>query len=151
MKNAAADAKSPKRSGIARLLALSGTIIIFLPVLFAVITSVVGSAASKTFLFDYLMPAELFPLAALGAVLLIVGAYLGRRRLFPLCAASLLMAACLAAGQLTAVYTGLASGQAEAEEGVFAVVIALFAAYSLLLLIDFAMGLSLVKKLFKKS
>jgi hypothetical protein len=61
------------------------------------------------------------------------------------------MAACLAAGQLTAVYTGLASGQAEAEEGVFAVVIALFAAYSLLLLIDFAMGLSLVKKLFKKS
>ncbi len=144
MKNTAAKPK------LARFLTLLGDAVLWIPILLSIAAAIIGSAAEKRFLFDYLLPAELFPVAAFGAIILIIGAYLSRRLYKFICATSLLMAAFLAAGQLTAVLTGLASGETAAEGAVFNLVLALIAAYSLLLLINCVAGLRLAISLCKK-
>ncbi len=143
MKNAAAKLK------LAKLFALLGAVILWFPLLFAAAAAVIGSAAEKRLLFDWLLPAELFPAAVLGAIMLIIGAYISRRFCKFICLVSLLMAVFLVAGQLTAVLTGLASGKIAAEGAVFNLVAALIAAYTLLLLADCIAGVKLTFALYK--
>ena len=58
---------NPKqRSALSKIFAVSGTLLLLAPILFMLVTAVVGSIAGKALLFDYLMLAELFPLVALG-------------------------------------------------------------------------------------
>ncbi len=141
----------PKHPKTAKILALTGTVLLWLPVLFTIITAVIGSIAERSFIIDYLMPAELFSVAALGSILLIIGTYLARKKYIRICITTLLMGACLAAGQLTAVLTGMASGETPAEGSVFIIVIALIIAYTLLLLVNCIAGLMITKRLFKRT
>jgi len=55
-----------------KILAIIGTLFVWLPILAPVLFSAARFFQSNRFLFDYLMPAELFPIALLGAVLLMV-------------------------------------------------------------------------------
>lgn len=100
-----------KGNTLKKVLAVSGTVLVFLPLLFTVLTSVVGSLSAGQFLFDYLMPAELFFLVLAGALLLI-GVSLWARLL----RAYIVAGACCAVGlfygmQLIAQATGIASGE----------------------------------------
>ncbi len=60
-----------KRDKLTKILAIGGTIILWLPFAFMIITSIFGSIASGRFLMDYLIPAELFPVVIVGGLLLL--------------------------------------------------------------------------------
>jgi hypothetical protein len=52
-----------KKSAFTKLLAVGGTVLVWLPLLAPVVFSLL---ARRLFQFDYLMPVELFPIAFLG-------------------------------------------------------------------------------------
>ena len=134
-----------RRGVLTRLLAIVGTVLVWTPILFAVLTSVAGTISSRVFRFDYLMPAELFPVAFVGALLLLwaalrarshqqlIGWGLGGAVVF------------LGGGQLYAVASGLASGATEPTGWPWALVIASIALYSLALIEMGIAGILLVR------
>ena len=135
-----------RRGVLTRLLAIVGAVLVWIPILFTVLTSIVGTISSRVFRFDYLMPAELFPVAFVGALLLLwaalrarshqqlIGWGLGGAVVF------------LGGGQLYAVASGLASGATEPTGWPWALVIASIALYSLALIEIGIAGILLVKK-----
>ena len=131
---------------LTRLLAVAGTILVWTPILFTILTSVVGTISSRTFRFDYLMPAELFPIAFAGALLLLwaarrahshqklIGWGLGGAVAF------------LGGGQLYAIVSGLASRATEPTGWPWALLIASIALYSLALIEIGIAGVLLVRE-----
>ena len=134
-----------RRGVLTRLLAIVGAVLVWIPILFTVLTSIVGTISSRVFRFDYLMPAELFPVAFVGALLLLwaamrarshqqlIGWGLGGAVVF------------LGGGQLYAVASGLASGATEPTGWPWALVIASIALYSLALIEMGIAGILLVR------
>jgi hypothetical protein len=134
-----------RRGVLTRLLAIVGAVLVWIPILFTVLTSIVGTISSRVFRFDYLMPAELFPVAFVGALLLLwaalrarshqqlIGWGLGGAVVF------------LGGGQLYAVASGLASGAIEPTGWPWALVIASIALYSLALIEMGIAGILLVR------
>ncbi len=59
-----------KNIKVTKVIAFIGTVLIWLPILFTLVTSVVGSISFGSFRMDFLMPAELFPMELSGALLL---------------------------------------------------------------------------------
>ena len=134
-----------RRGVLTRLLAIVGAVLVWIPILFTVLTSIVGTISSRVFRFDYLMPAELFPVAFVGALLLLwaalrarshqqlIGWGLGGAVVF------------LGGGQLYAVASGLASGATEPTGWPWALVIASIALYSVALIEICIAGILLVR------
>ncbi len=56
------------RGVLTKILAVAGTVLVWLPIVFTVLTGIIGTIASRVVRFDYLMPAELFPLALVGGL-----------------------------------------------------------------------------------
>ena len=142
---------NPKqKSALAKIFAVCGTLLLLAPILFMLVTAVVGSIAGKALLFDYLMLAELFPIVALGLVLLVLASITSR--ILPKwigwsSAAALIL---LAASLLFANASGLSSGAQSMQSGAFVLVIVGIALYNLLVLGIAILGILLVKKLFQK-
>ena len=65
--------------GSTKILVILGTVMVWLPVLATVVTSIIGSIRERQFLFDFLMPMELFVLVFLGGILLFWAALRVRR------------------------------------------------------------------------
>jgi hypothetical protein len=61
----------PPKSSLTKILAAAGTVLAWLPLVTPILFSALRFARSGRFLFDYLMPAELFLAALLGAGLLV--------------------------------------------------------------------------------
>ncbi len=142
---------NPKqKSTLSKILAVAGTLLLIAPILFLLVTSVVGSISGRTFLFDYLMLAELFPVVAAGLILLFVASLVSRVYLkwigFGSAAALILLAASL----LYANASGLASGALSMESGAFTLVLIGIALYNLLVLGIAILGVFLLKKLFQR-
>jgi len=135
-----------RKDVLTRLLAVVGTILVWIPILFAVLTSIVGTISSRVFRFDYLMPAELSPIAFVGALLLLWAALRARshQRLIGWGFGGAV--GVLGGGQLYAVVSGLASGATEPTGWAWALVITLIALYSLALIEIGIAGILLVKK-----
>lgn len=95
------------------VLVIVGTALAAFPLLATVLLSILGSVSEGEFLFDFLMPAELFPVAAIGAVLLAIAAWRVRRRRRAVVASMLAAVGLLLAAQGVAVLTGLASSESE--------------------------------------
>lgn len=93
-----------------KLLAIVGAGLIWLPIAFTLLTSVVGSVMSQRFLLDFLMPAELSPLIFLGGILVIFAAWRAQGPWRRFMVSLLVMLGCLAGSQWLAVLTGLADG-----------------------------------------
>jgi hypothetical protein len=70
-----------KKNVFTKILAITGTVLVCLPILAPILLSVIFLIADGEFLFDYLMPAELFPVAMAGGVLLLWAAIREKRRL----------------------------------------------------------------------
>ena len=134
-----------RRGVLTRLLAIVGTVLVWIPILFTVLTSIVGTISSRVFRFDYLMPAELFPVAFVGALLLLWAALRARshQRLIGWGFGGAV--AFLGGGQLYAVASGLASGATEPTGWPWALVIASIALYSLALIEMGIAGILLVR------
>lgn len=84
-----------KKDGLTKILAVAGTVLVVLPLLAPLVFALVAFTHRRRFLFDYLMPAELFGLVLAGGLLLLWGA--------------------LVLSQGLAVLSGLASGAREAS------------------------------------
>lgn len=141
-------ANGVKKDVLTKGLAISGTALVWLPLLAPVLFSAVRLIQGGHFLFDFLMPAELFPLVLVGGLLLLWAAFRARMRRailgWGLGAAVVL----LVGSQALAVVTGLASGETELGTWQGALVIGLFVLF-LLAVVAIAIGsVLLVRDLF---
>lgn len=103
-----------KRDGLTKFLAIAGTVLVWLPLVAPVIFSTIRLIQSGRFLFDYLMPFELFPVELLGGLLLIWAAFRAKSQK-KLIGWSFVAAILLLAGfSALAVVTGLSSGESGA-------------------------------------
>ena len=135
------------RGSFNKILALTGTILAWFPLLFPLFLSIIFYLARGMLHFDYLMPAELFPLALLGAVLLLWAAlrtWIHRK------AIALSMAAAIVfflGMNIIALFTGLASGTTEPSGWPWILVHLALLCYTLSLLVLAILGLLLFRQI----
>jgi hypothetical protein len=134
-----------------KFLASLGAVMVWFPILFAILISVLGFAAERTFRFDYLMPAEFFPVALLGGGLLVWAALRAHAHRGLIGWGLGLAAGCLVGGQVLAVVTGLASGETEPTGWQWILVLASIGIYSLALVVTGLGGVLLLRDLFRAS
>lgn len=139
-----------KRNGLfTKVLAIFGAVLVWFPIVATVVTAAAGSIRSRTLLFDYLMPAELFPVVLAGAGLLLWAALRARSRREPIGWGIAMMLVLLVGGQVVASATGLASGVTKPAGWPWVLVIASIVGYTLVLVEIGVAGLLLVRDLFR--
>jgi len=139
-----------KKDVFTTILAIAGTVLVWLPVLAPVLFSVAAVIQERAFRFDYLMPAELFPLVLVGGCLLIWGALRARLRRGLIGWGFAIAVVMLVGGQVLAVVTGLASGETEPAGWWWGIVLASIIAYSLSVAAIGVGGLILLRDLLKR-
>ena len=140
-----------KKNVLTKILAVAGTVFIWLPILAPVLFSVFHSIMLRRFRFDYLMPAELFPIALIGGGFLLWAA-LRRHSQQKLIGWGLASAIVLLGGsQGLAVVTGLATGETAPAGWWWALTLAALIAYDLVLVLIGIGGVLLLRDLFKNS
>ena len=139
-----------QKSALTKIFAISGAVLLWAPILFMFVTAIVGSIAGKMLLMDYYLLAEVFPIVALGLVLLVLATLLSRMflRLFGWGSVAALVA--LTGGQLFASASGLSSGAIEPAGAVFAVVIFAIVVYNVIVVALAALAIVLIRRLFQK-
>lgn len=142
--------KEKKVGILPKALAVAGTLLAWTPIAFTVLTSIVGTALTGRFHFDYLMPAELALSALAGAVLLIWAGIRSGLRLKIIGVSSVLAAFFLAACMVIAEVTGMASGRTEAAGLPFVTTLLMLAFYTVSLIGIGIGGVLLWKDLFAK-
>ncbi len=137
-----------QKSVLSKIFAISGGLLLWAPILFMLFVAIIGSIARQSLLFDYFALAELFPLVALGLVLLVLASLIARafRKWFGWGSVAALVA--LSAGQIFAVASGLASGAVQAGAA-FSVVIASIVVYNLIVVALAVLAIIFVKRLFQ--
>lgn len=118
------------------------------PILTPVVFAVIGFIATRMFRFDYLMPAEFFPIALVGGGLLLWAASRAHSRRGIVGWGLATAAGSLVGGQALAVATGLASGDTQPTGWQWALVLASIGVYTLALVVIGAGGLLLLRELF---
>jgi hypothetical protein len=136
------------RDVLTKILAVGGAILSWFPILAPILLTAAFLVAEGAFRFDYLMPAELFPAALAGGLLLLWAAIRMRSQRRLIAWGLGLAAALLFAGQALAEATGLASGAAEVATVWWVVVFTALALYSLALVAMGVGGFLLLKALF---
>ena len=132
-----------------KILAITGTVLVWFPILAPLLLGVAALFTRHRFLLDYLMPAELAMLVLVGGVLLLLAALWSRMRR-GLIGWSLVSAAVLLVGtQALAVATGLASGRTEPGGWQVALVSAALIGYILAVIVIGIGGALLLRDLFK--
>ncbi|MCE5188131.1 MAG: hypothetical protein LLF75_02945 [Eubacteriales bacterium] len=142
--------KPKLKSTLSKVFAIAGTLLLAAPILFMIVVAVIGSVASQTFLFDYLMLAEVYPVILLGLILLVLASLFARvfsKWIGWGSAAALIL---LAGSLLYANASGLATGALTSSSGAFIAVVIGIALYSLLVLGIAVLGMLLIKNLFQK-
>ncbi len=138
-----------RKDVLTRILAIVGTVLAWFPILAPVLLSAATMAQGRMFRFDYLMPAELFPVALVGGCLLVWATLRARSRLNLIGWGLGIAVGSLVGGQGLAVVTGLASGETEPAGWQWALVLASIVAYSLALVAMGVGGLLLLRDLWK--
>ena len=135
------------RGVLTKVLAWVGTVLVWFPILFTIATSAIGTISSRMLRLDWLMPAEFFPVALVGALLLLWAAQRARSQQkligWGLGAAVVF----LIGGQALAVVSGLASGAVGPTGSAWALVVTSIALYSLALIEIGVAGVLLVRNL----
>lgn len=130
-----------------RVLVAVGTALVWLTVLSPAALAVIGVFAGRRFGFDYLLPAELCPVALVGGGLLLWAALRARSRRAIIGCGLAIGAGLLVAGMALATVTGLASGDIEPTGWQWALVTASLGVYCLALVAIGAGGLMLLRDL----
>jgi hypothetical protein len=128
-------------------LAVLGTVLAWLPLAATLGLSLVGTIADRTLRFDFLMPAELFPVYLAGAVLLAIAAVRTRRWRRWLLLTPLVAIAALAGTQGLAVLTGLADGTHPPAGWRLVLVLGLLALYVAAVIVNGVAGWRLAREL----
>lgn len=135
---------------LTKILAISGTILVGLPVVAPIVFSLIRLVQSGRFMFDYLMPAELGFLVLGGAGLLMWAAIRARFRVKLIAWAAGLAVLTVVGGQALAVITGLADGSTSQASPWMVAVLSLLVAYDLMVLLLFITGYLLCRKVCAK-
>jgi hypothetical protein len=139
-----------KKGVLSRILAVVGTVLVWLPIAAPILFGLLHSLRSGRLLIDYLMPAELLPVVLLGSGLLLWAA-LRVRSYHKLIGWTLgIGIAALVGSQAIAVVTGLASGAIEPTGWQFILVISILGLYDLCVIILGIGGILLWRKLFQQ-
>ncbi len=121
----------PKKDLFTKILAIAGTVLVWLPLLAPLLFFVGRIVAGRRGLIDYLMPAELFPAVLLGGGALLWAALRARSRQKLIGWSLGVAVGALVGSQALAVVTGLASGAREPVGVWWALVLALLGVYTL--------------------
>lgn len=135
---------------LTKLLALLGTLVVWLVLFSPVFFGVLFFLRSNQFHFDYLMPAELFPIALIGGFLLYWAALRAQAHKRLIRSGLMIAVVILVTGQAYAVYSGLASGETEPAGLPWLLVVGSLALYVLGLIITGWGGIKLLGVLYKK-
>jgi hypothetical protein len=136
---------------LTKTLAVVGTILAWFPILAPIVLAFAALFTRGRFLVDFLIPAEIFPVALAGSLLLLWAGVRAHAR-WKLIAWSLGIAIALLVGsQAIAVATGLASGAIEASGFWFILVMTVFAGFLVALIAVAVEGILLLRDLFRKS
>lgn len=138
-----------KMDAISRTLAIAGTLLVWLPLVAPILLTVIFFLDTHLVRFDYLLPAELFPLGFLGGVLLIWAIRRSQFRQGLIGWGLGIALGSLVLGQALAVLTGLASGEMEPEGFWFVILAASLVIFSLAMVAVGVGGVLLLKHLFK--
>ncbi len=140
-----------KRNTFTKILAVVGTVLIWFPILAPILLSLIWLIIERSFHFDYLMPAELFPVALVGGGLLLWAALRAKARRGLIGGGLAAAAVMLGGAQTVAVLTGLASGEIEPNGGWYVLALASIILYSLALVVVGVGGILLLRDLFLSS
>ena len=136
-----------KNDAFTKMLALVGTLLVGIPIVAPFLFGALRFVRVREFLFDYLMPAELFPLVVVGGGLLIWSAVRARARWKILCWSFGIAAGMLICGQVLALLTGLATGRTEPNGFWWLLVLASIFLYSVLVVVLAINGILLLRGL----
>lgn len=114
---------------LTKILASVGTMLVWLPILAPLLLGLASYFGEGVFRFDYLMPAELFPLLLVGSGLLVWAAWRARSRIALLGWALAIAVVTLIGSQALAVVTGLASGETAVGGWQWALVMTVYAIF----------------------
>jgi hypothetical protein len=140
-----------KKNVLTKILAIVGTALVWVPILAPVLFSVVSMISDRLVRFDYLMPAELFPLALTGGLLLLWAALRARSQRKLIVWGLGAAVAFLFFGQALAVVTGLVSGEVEPSGWRMGIVLGMIVAYALAIIAVGVGGILLLRQLFRNS
>jgi hypothetical protein len=138
-----------KKTTLTKILAVLGTVLVWLPLLAPVLFSALFLFTRRMFRFDYLMPAELFPLALVGGGLLLWAALRARAHRAQIGWGLAVAVVLLFGGQTLAVVTGLASGDIEPAGWWWILVLGSLGIYSLALVVIGLGGAMILRDLYK--
>lgn len=133
-----------------KILAVSGAVLVWIPILFTLITGILGSISMGELSIDYLMPAEMFLFALAGAVLLLWAAVRSKLCLKLLAAGFVAMPIFMIAAQAVASASGMANGNNPSEGLPLAAVIVMLVLYTLALVYLCVVSVMFLKMLFIK-
>ena len=140
-----------KKDAFTRILVIAGIVLVWFPLLAPILFMLAGLIRSGRFRFDYLMPAELFPFALAGGLILLWAA-LRANIWVKLIAWGLGGAVFLLVGsQGLALVTGLANGTTEPGGWAWALVVAALVGFVLALVAVGVGGALLLRDVFKKA
>ena len=139
------------RNIITGILAAGGSTLVLLPILAPVFFSLVKLTQGGPFMLDYLMPAELFPVAILGGVMLLWAANRASSKRGIIGLGSAVAIGSLIGGQLIAVITGLASGATKADGWQWALVLLSLFIYTASLGVIGITGIILTREQFQQN
>ena len=142
---------NPKqKSALSKIFAISGSLFLWAPILFMLLGAIWSSFQSKSVLFDYFTLAELFPIVALGLVLLVLASLVSRTfaKWFGWGSVAALVA--LSGGQIFASVSGLASGALAPTGSAVAIVIVSIVVFDLVIIGLAVLGIVLIRRLFRR-
>jgi len=140
-----------KRNGaLIKTLAIAGTVLVWIPVLAPLVLTRWAMIGQEGFGFDWLIPAELSPVVAVGAGLLLVAALLSHARRGLVGWGIGISLGMIVAGSVLAEVTGLASGRTEPTGLPWMLVIAAIAGYVAGIVVLGVAGILMLRDLFRR-
>jgi len=133
-----------KLDKVALVCAVIGTILVWLPILIMLITSIIGSISAQMFLMDYLLPAEFFFVELIGWVLLVAASLMTQVMKIPVLITAILTPAALIIAMLVASLSGLTSGAIEAEGFIWMLILGMIGVYDILVAVMGVLGIKLI-------
>jgi hypothetical protein len=139
-----------KKNVFTKVLTIGGTILVWIPILAPLILTIMALITVQRFLFDYLMPAELFPFALVGGGGLLWASLRSNSHIKPVSWGLGLAAGMLVLSQVLAVASGLARGEPENAMLWKVIILSLLAVYCLAVVALGIDGIRLWREVFKK-
>ena len=135
-----------KNNLFTKIIVIAGNVLVWTPIILPFFTALFALVQLGRLVFDFLMPAELFPFVLAGLILLLWGSFRTKSRQKIIAIATVAASVLLVSSQIVAVATGLASGDTKGG-------IPLIIAMGLLILFDLSLvvagigGLQLLRDL----